>query len=557
MPGMFDGWDEKRARAERPAAPAPAAPVDPGRASAYALAALEGEVANLLSVPVGAGRNDQLNKSAVKMYGYAAAGAIDEHLVTETLGGADGGLDYPATRKTLQSARDAVYGRLGARTIPEPTTPVREVPPWEQSDDPLDDNYVPPPPAPSNAQATGSHAESTSTDGTTASPAGNASDASDSSQTTTTPDPLLVLEVGKVRRAREARRQVDHEDAVAAFREPPYTASLTAELAMPPQPTRYAVDRVIPAGGNVLLTAQYKTGKTTLISNLARSLVDGHPFLGRYDVAAVDGRVAIFNYEVDRDQYREWLRDLNIDDTDRVVPLNLRGYRLPLEVPFVEDWVVAWLQRHEARVWIVDPFARAATGIDENSNTEVGRWLDTLDVIKARAGVTELVLPTHTGRREADDGDERARGATRLDDWADVRWLLTKDKGDVRYFRATGRDVDEAESALAYDPATRGLTLTGGSRGENDRQRVRTAVLTVIREFPGVGTEDLKTRVRGVRKERVAGAVDELLEAGEIHTRHESAGRGRPRLAHYPGRHPDSVFPGVRHPTSDPLVGPV
>jgi hypothetical protein len=70
---------------------------------------------------------------------------------------------------------------------------------------------------------------------------------------------------------------------------------------------------------------------------------------------------------------------------------------------------------------------------------------------------------------------ERARGASRLRDWPDVEWRLVREKtenGDVdpaapRYFSAYGRDVDVPESRLVFDPATRHLTLEGGSRADH------------------------------------------------------------------------------------------
>jgi hypothetical protein len=73
---------------------------------------------------------------------------------------------------------------------------------------------------------------------------------------------------------------------------------------------------------------------------------------------------------------------------------------------------------------------------DENSNSDVGVFLDQLDIIKERAGVSNLILPVHTGRAQ-EQGIDRARGATRLDDWADVRWLLKKTE-DGRFFQLTG-----------------------------------------------------------------------------------------------------------------------
>ncbi len=111
-------------------------------ATKYALAALAGECDNIKAVAVGSGRNDQLNKSAVKMGGLVAAGAIDEHTVTVALGEADGGLDYKATRDTIRSGLS--YGMQQARAIPELKTHLRAVPDASTSDDPFSSSFVTP-----------------------------------------------------------------------------------------------------------------------------------------------------------------------------------------------------------------------------------------------------------------------------------------------------------------------------------------------------------------------------------------------------------------------------
>jgi KaiC/GvpD/RAD55 family RecA-like ATPase len=108
--------------------------------TAYGKAALEGECANIRAVPIGAGRNDQLNRSAVKMGGLIAAGAIDEHTVIEHLGAADGGLDYPATRKTIMSG--LAFGTQQARAIPDNRSASSSVIDSGRSDDPFSDNYT-------------------------------------------------------------------------------------------------------------------------------------------------------------------------------------------------------------------------------------------------------------------------------------------------------------------------------------------------------------------------------------------------------------------------------
>lgn len=322
-------------------------------------------------------------------------------------------------------------------------------------------------------------------------------------------------------RRREARRRVDAMEVGKSFRIPTWRPTLTAELAIEDEEVAYTVDKIMPVGANVLLTAQFKAGKTTTLNDLTRCLVDKEPFLGKYEVAPLTGRVALFNYEVDERLYRRWLRDAGIINTDSVVVLNLRGLRMPMRTPHVEDWIVNWLIEREVAVWAVDPFARAAVGsiTSENDNTEVGTFLDTLDVIKARAGVSDLILPTHTGRAEQEAGLERARGATRLDDWADVRWLLTM-KDDIRFFRASGRDVDQPESALQFNPSNRHLSIAGGSRVQHGNKRLEDAIIVISTNKPRCTLAELREGVRqivrGANNDQISASVTTLVKAGML-----------------------------------------
>lgn len=347
---------------------------------------------------------------------------------------------------------------------------------------------------------------------------------------------LVAQELERLRARRDAARILDEEVAAAAFREPRWLATLRDELAVPDEPVTYTVDELLPTGGNILLTAGFKTGKTTLVNNLARSLADGTDFLDTFPVTDTPGRVALWNYEVDDRMYRRWLRDENIENLDAITVLNLRGFRLPLMARQAEDWAVRWLEQNEIRVWVVDPFARAFTGsgTSENDNTEVGAFLDTLDVIKHRAGVTELILPTHTGRAEQEQGNERARGATRLDDWADVRWILTRQSTGQRFFRATGRDVEVAEGRLDYGVETRALTFEAGhSRGTEQNMKVTNAVLIAIEKEPGSTKRRIRELVAdmlgGVRGTEADAAVGSLISLSRV--RVESGPRGA--LMHY------------------------
>ena len=90
----------------------------------------------------------------------------------------------------------------------------------------------------------------------------------------------IEVELDKLRIRREAKRRLDDEERPLVIL--PAVKSLTTLLEEPDAPTRYRIEDVAPADGRVIISAQYKAGKTTIIGNLARSLMDGDPFLGRF-----------------------------------------------------------------------------------------------------------------------------------------------------------------------------------------------------------------------------------------------------------------------------------
>ena len=303
-------------------------------------------------------------------------------------------------------------------------------------------------------------------------------------------DYLTAQEIKMSRAKRTAKKLLDAEEAASNYHTPIYVRSLTDELKLPIEEVKWTIKDVFPTGANVTLTAQYKAGKTTLINSLAKSLADGEKFLNYFDQPDHKGRIVIFNYEVSENQYRRWMNDVAIESSDKITLVHLRGKRLPLTVARVEDLVVGILKDNAAQTWILDPFARAFTGCgDENSNSDVGVFLDTLDVIKERAGVSNLVLPIHTGRAQ-ENGIDRARGATRLDDWADVRWLLKKTQ-DGRFFSADGRDVLQEEQMLTFDETTRSLTLGGVDSRMAKKRGLEDMWIDVVNANPGLSTSQL------------------------------------------------------------------
>jgi AAA domain/Bifunctional DNA primase/polymerase, N-terminal len=328
---------------------------------------------------------------------------------------------------------------------------------------------------------------------------------------------LFAYELESQSIRRDVKKHLDDEQILANFRTPTVVRSAAEELAMPDEETPWTVFELFPRGANVLLTAAYKSGKTTMVNNLVKSLVDNEPFLGRYGIEPHDGRVVIFNYEVDPRQYRQWLRDMKVKNLDKITMVHLRGLRMPLTTEHVEDEIVKMLASYECQTWILDPFARAFVGSgEENSNSDVGRFLDTLDVIKARAGVTNLVMPAHTGRAE-EQGITRARGATRLDDHADARWILTKSATGERFFSASGRDVEVEEHLLGFDPETRHLSVEKATtRAAKGRLDLEDRIVEYVRDHPRCNAGQLYKGVGGNENEfRIA--RDSAIASGRLH----------------------------------------
>lgn len=317
----------------------------------------------------------------------------------------------------------------------------------------------------------------------------------------------LELDVAKVVRSldvrEEAHRRRRQRDAVV----PELAAeTLRDALERPRKPLTFTVAELHPQGGNTLFIAQRKAGKTTVSMNLVRCLADRTPFLGEFDVQPVEGRIAYLNYELNDDQCLQWLEDMNIRHRRRVTVLNLRGRPGCLWLEVNRPKVVGWLRQMNVSTMVVDPAGRAWRGVvdDENSNSQVREFTSILDEIKLEAGVQDLVLVHHIGKAHQDEGNERGRGASVLEDWPDAIWTLTKDDSGLRSFSADGRIPNELEAHdLIYDRKTRALTVMGTRRDRRSQEKeLSTAVRLsldqqeLVKILEGLGGKASRTEIQ-------------------------------------------------------------
>ena len=269
----------------------------------------------------------------------------------------------------------------------------------------------------------------------------------------------------------------------------PQPVRLDELLAEPDEEVVYRVGRLWPAGGRVVIAAQRKAGKTTIMGNLLRCLADGDAFLDRYEAVPVTGTVFHFDTEMPRSMLKRWLRDQGIRRADLIHVELLRGRVTSFDIlqPAVRAEWAALIRSAGTEVVSFDCIGPvlAALGLSENDSSEVGTFLVAFEQLLEQAGVAEAALFHHMGHAA-----ERSRGASRLRDWPDAEWKLVYERpreGDgepgpsaARYFEAAGRDVAEAEQRLDFDPATRHLSAGGGSRQDERAASMLAAITAYI-----------------------------------------------------------------------------
>lgn len=354
---------------------------------------------------------------------------------------------------------------------------------------------------------------------------------------------------------RTIRREADMAEAERGFTGPPddVSWSLSDALNAPPRPIPYLIGGyedgnekhkgLAGAKHNVVITAQYKTGKTIFVTGtLARSLIDGEPFLGRYPVHVPDGGTVVghWNCEMDpTEMLDDYIRPVGIQNTHNLHVTNLRGYSVNILSDQGKAWAVEWLKTRQVKVWTIDSFARVArmAGVSEKDNDEVMNLLMRLDEIKVEAGCDALFLIAHTGRAEMEEGKERARGATAIDDWADARWIIVKE-GDTRLLSAEGRSVALAATAMLFDKETMRYELAYGGRAEIKANGAVQAIVKAVKDNDGIPQAELYKLMGAdpykMGRRVVDHNVTEAAEAGFIRVeRTKRPGGGRAVVKHF------------------------
>lgn len=309
----------------------------------------------------------------------------------------------------------------------------------------------------------------------------------------------------------EARRRIRDESAEEFVI--PEIQSLKDFMAVSPEDVQYRIAELMAEGSHVVLAAQYKSGKTTLVANVVRCLADGGLFLGQFKTERVKSVVVIDN-ELDPRTLSSWFRDQGIRNTRRVSVASLRGRVASFNV--LDDSIRAkWAEAlRGADVLVFDCLRPVLDALGLDENTQAGRFLTAFDALLYEAGISEAVIVHHMGH-----SGERSRGDSRILDWPDATWKLIRQSSDdptsPRFFSAFGRDVDVPESQLSYDAASRHLTL-----GEGNRKDVRAVdlvedILDYVSVHPGRSLTQIRDAIAGDNKD-IASAIKLAVDSNAL-----------------------------------------
>ncbi|WP_162321997.1 AAA family ATPase [Nesterenkonia haasae] len=276
----------------------------------------------------------------------------------------------------------------------------------------------------------------------------------------------------------------------------------------------WLIDDLWPTGGTVLLAAPAKAGKTTMMANLLRSLVDGAPFLDRYGVDEPGGGVLLIDTEMNPARISRWLQRQKIHHPDEITPVSLRGQLAGFNIMEPETRT-RWARHLEGhRVVILDNLRPVLDALGMDENHEAGRFLQAWHEFIREMGADETLVVTHTGHN-----NERARGDSAITAWPDALWTLARESPNElhspRFFRAYGRDVEQPERALDYDHDTGKLTLGLGGRRDAKLNATAEAVHAFLRSSPGTSLRGIRQSVNG-NNEVISAAVKSGVDQGLI-----------------------------------------
>jgi DNA-binding NarL/FixJ family response regulator len=285
-----------------------------------------------------------------------------------------------------------------------------------------------------------------------------------------------------------------------------------------PEP-KWAVKGLLAEGLN-LLVGPPKLGKSWLALNIATAIAHGGRALGRVRVDR--GEVLYLALE---DPPRRLKRRLE---------MVLQGDRTPEGLFIATEWrtmpeggaddLAEFLTQHPAcRLVVVDVFAKIRGRVGESNLYDQDYMaMSRLKRIADDFSVCVMVVH-HTRKSASDDFVTTVSGTNGLAGAADAILVLARTRATTdAVMHITGRDVEEAQYALRFEPSAGAWTMLDGPVSDHATTPERRAVLELLRRKEGLGPKAISEEL-GISHDNAKQLVRRMVEKEEI----ETDGHGR------------------------------
>jgi predicted transcriptional regulator len=244
-----------------------------------------------------------------------------------------------------------------------------------------------------------------------------------------------------------------------------------------PEP-RFAVQDIIPEG-LTLFAGKPKLGKSWLVLSVALAVASGGRAFGKIPVK--QGAVLYLALE---DSHRRLQTRLEQVLGDAPPPAALE---FKTELPRLDDGGILeiqdWLESHpDARLVIIDTLARVKPRAAKNAQLydADSDALKPLHRLALERGLAVLIVH-HTRKAGADDVFDTISSSTGLTGIVDAMMVLTRARNEAQAkMSVTGRDIEEKDWAMRFDPVTALWTIDGDAKLFESLTPERRAVLEVL-----------------------------------------------------------------------------
>ncbi|MER7576430.1 AAA family ATPase [Streptomyces sp. NPDC126514] len=280
-----------------------------------------------------------------------------------------------------------------------------------------------------------------------------------------------------------------------------------------PEP-KWAVPGILAEGVSVL-AGPPKVGKSWLSLGLGLSVAAGGT---AFDSVPVQGGPVLY---------------LALEDTPRRLQTRmgklLGGQPAPAGLTLVTECppfpqggmeaIAQWLERNpDARMVVIDVFAKmrgqAPAGVSayDADYVSVGyakRLADHYNVA--------VVLVHHVRKAGSEDFLTEVSGTNGIAGAADATLVLKRARGQADgILHVTGRDVDEAEYALSFQPASGAWHLLDGPVTDHTVSDTRATILRYVRAHPGAKPKDMEGELPNVDLDTIRRTCNRMADAGQL-----------------------------------------